>query len=226
MVAQNLFQLKSKIEGIAGKCDRDPKDIKLIAVTKTHSVDRIRKAVDAGHCVYGESRVQEAQNKIPCFEENLSWHLIGHLQKNKAKYAVRLFDLIHSVDSVELAEVISRRAMLENKKQNILLQVNVSGELSKFGFSPELIPAVIDQLVSLPGIRLNGLMTIPPFFPDPETARPYFRHLRELAKQLQSRNWPSESKMELSMGMSGDYGVAIEEGATMVRVGTAVFGER
>ena len=187
----------------------------LIAVSKTVPPERIEEAVAAGQWLFGESKVQEAKAKIPVVSGRVRWHMVGHLQSNKARDAVALFDLIHSVDSVSLATELNKWAERMGKTQAILLEVNVSGEASKFGFKPEDVEAALEQINALPRVEVRGLMTIPPAGKD---ARPFFRQLRQLRDRL--------GLAELSMGMSHDYEVAVEEGATMVRIGTAIFGER
>ena len=210
------------------RAGRSPDGVKLIAVTKTVEIEKIQEAVDIGLRIFGENRVQEAQKKVPCLKSGVSdsgieWHLIGHLQQNKAKYAVRLFDLIHTIDSVELAEEINRQAEKIDKIQKALVQIKLSGEETKHGVSEEDFLSLLKRVKGMKNIQLKGLMAIPPFFDDPEKTRPYFRRLRELRDKAEKAG--CELK-ELSMGMSNDFEVAIEEGATMVRIGTALFGER
>lgn len=224
----NLKEIYRKMAHAAMRAGREPSEIKLIAVTKNVHIDLIRKAVDIGLREFGENRVQEAREKIQdsrCKipDADIHWHLIGHLQKNKAKVAVELFDLIQSVDSFELAEIISKQAESVNKTQRILLQVKLSDEESKYGISKDNIASLIERAGSLRGLKIEGLMTIPPFFDDAEKVRPYFRELRTLRDGLEKSGFKLP---ELSMGMSNDFEAAIEEGATMVRVGTAIFGER
>lgn len=224
----NLKEIYRKMAHAAMKVGREPSEVTLIAVTKTVDVDLIRSAVDVGLRVFGENRVREAQRKVRSEElsvmnERIRWHLIGHLQKNKVKIAVELFDLIHSVDSFELAEIISKQAESLNKTQRILLQVKLSDEESKHGISKDNLSSFIERTCSLGSLNVEGLMTIPPFFDDAEKVRPYFRELRTLRDGLEKSGFKLH---ELSMGMSGDFEAAIEEGATMVRVGTAIFGER
>jgi pyridoxal phosphate enzyme (YggS family) len=204
-IADNLARLRAKIPG----------HVALIAVSKTVPPELIEEALAAGQTLFGESKVQEAKAKIPVVSSRARWHLVGHLQSNKARDAVALFDLIHSVDSVKLAAALNKWADHAGKTQQILLEVNVSGEASKFGFRPEDVPAALDQINALPRLEVRGLMTVPPAGKD---ARPFFRQLRELRDRL--------GLPELSMGMSQDFAAAIEEGATMVRIGTAIFGER
>jgi pyridoxal phosphate enzyme (YggS family) len=224
----NLKAVYGKMGHAAMKAGREPSEVNLIAVTKNVSIDVIREAVDIGMREFGENRVQEAQGKVKSDElsvkgERIRWHLIGHLQKNKARVAVELFDLIQSVDSYELAEIISKQAEHINKKQKILIQVKLAEEESKKGISKEDLTLLIEKAVRLKGIKVEGLMTIPPFFDDAEKVRPYFRELRMLRDGIERAGFKLN---ELSMGMSNDFEVAIEEGATMVRVGTAIFGER
>jgi len=177
--------------------------------------------------ILGENYLQEAQGKIEQFELPVSWHFIGHLQSKKAKFVVRLFDLIHSVDSFNLAQEISKRAANLDKTADVLIQVNVSGEASKFGIAPDQLEALLDRIQTLENVCVRGLMTMPPYFDQPERVRPLFARLRELMARVKDRNWsPTIRLEELSMGMSGDFEVGIEEGATLVRVGTSIFGSR
>ncbi|MBI5639441.1 MAG: YggS family pyridoxal phosphate-dependent enzyme [Nitrospirae bacterium] len=210
------------------RAGRSPDAIRLIAVTKGVGPEKIVEAVENGLRDFGESRIQAAQKKIndsdmQAGHERLRWHLIGHLQKNKSRAAVGLFDLIHSVDSLELAVLMNRYAEEAGKIQEILIQVKLSDEESKYGIPEEKLPGVLKELSGLRNLRAAGLMTIPPFFEDPERARPYFRHLREIRDNYNKTGFKWK---ELSMGMSNDFEVAVEEGSTMVRVGTAIFGER
>ncbi|RMG02629.1 MAG: YggS family pyridoxal phosphate-dependent enzyme [Nitrospirae bacterium] len=209
------------------RAGRDPAAVRLLAVTKTVPPDVVKEAIDAGIRLVGENRVQEAEKKMDVLKglipDTVSWHMIGHLQKNKAKVAVRLFDLIESLDSIALAERIDRYARDAEKIQRVFLQVKLSPEETKTGIPPEDLERDIERYFSFKNILPLGLMTIPPYSPDPENSRPFFRRLRELREALEKRGF---SLPELSMGMSGDYEVAVEEGATIVRVGTAIFGER
>jgi len=225
-IADNLKTLTDKIASAAKSSGRDLPSVKLVVVTKTVSVDRIREAADAGASILGENRVQEAKEKIEKLGPIASWHLIGHLQTNKAKYAVKLFYLIHSVDSLELAKEIDKQAAKIGKVQDVLIEVSISGEASKSGVEPENAAALIKDAAKLKNISIKGLMTIPPISDNPQDSRPYFKKLRELSESVARENIPGVSMKELSMGMSGDFEVAIEEGATMVRVGTAIFGKR
>jgi pyridoxal phosphate enzyme (YggS family) len=225
-IAENLKTIVDRIAAAAQRAGRDPSSIKLVAVTKTVDVERIREAAAAGAVILGENRVQEAKGKIEKLGRIASWHLIGHLQTNKAKYAVRLFDMIHSVDSIELADEIDRQAAKLGKIQDVLIEVSIAGEASKAGVDLAGAVGLVRAAANLKNISINGLMTIPPFLDNPEEVRPYFRALRELAANIAKEDIPRVSLRELSMGMSGDFEVAVEEGATMVRVGSAIFGER
>jgi pyridoxal phosphate enzyme (YggS family) len=225
MLIETVSAILKKISHAAMSAGRSPDDVKLIAVTKTVGIEKIREAVDIGLRTFGENKVQEAQKKIANLKSDIAnlrieWHLIGHLQKNKAKYAVQLFDLIHTIDSIELAEEISRQAEKIDKIQRVLVQVKLSEEEKKHGTSEEEFMTLLKKINVLNNIRLEGLMTMPPFFEDPEKTRPYFRRLKALRDNAGYR------LPELSMGMSNDFEVAIQEGATMVRIGTAIFGER
>ena len=224
---KRIQNIKKRIEEAAGKCGRDPSTVSLVAVSKTIPVNRVREAIEAGVTVFGENYVQEARekfNRLATFP--VSWHFIGHLQSNKAKYAVRLFDLIHSVDTLKLARKLNKQAQKNAKIQNILIQVNISKESSKSGADAENVLDLIDKVRHLENLSVKGLMTMPPFFNDPEKARPYFSALRNLRDRIRLKA-PSEIALdELSMGMTGDFEAAIEEGATLVRIGTAIFGER
>jgi pyridoxal phosphate enzyme (YggS family) len=221
---KNLIQVRERIEHAAQRVGRDPKGIRLIAVTKTVAVKSIREAVAAGATIFGENYVQEARHKIDEIgHTGLQWHFIGHLQTNKAHYAVRLFDLIHSVDSIKLARELDKRAAAEGKVVDCLIEVNISQEESKFGITAKKARELAREMRDLENISLQGLMTMPPYFDDPEMARPYYIALRKLKEEIAQDGIPLP---ELSMGMSTDFEVAIEEGATMVRVGRAIFGER
>lgn len=209
----------------ARRAGRDPASVRLVLASKTVPVERIALAVEAGARLFGENRVQEATGKIDALEgRGIAWHFIGHLQKNKVKYIIGRFELIHSVDSVDLAERISALGLERREPTSILIQVNVSGEAAKSGVRPDDLEETLKAAAGLAGVRVEGLMTIPPYDPDPEASRPIFRRLREFAKEFDGVG--GGSLKELSMGMSGDFEVAIEEGATLVRVGTAIFGER
>ena len=225
MIAENLVEVRERISRAIQKSGREPDSARLITVSKQISVDRIEEARAAGAVVFGENKIQEAIPKIEQVgAEGISWHFIGHLQKNKIKFLDERFDLIHSVDSFELAEKIAKHYHLENRVQRILLQVNVSGEAAKFGMEPKELEKQMAEFFQLQGIQVEGLMTIPPFDSDPENSRRHFSRLRELREQYEKQNGLPLN--ELSMGMSNDFEVAVEEGATLVRVGTAIFGPR
>ena len=226
-IQSRLEEVRDRIRVAALSCGRDPKTVKLVAVSKTVPVDRVRAAIKAGVTVLGENYVQEAKEKIDAFrEEKISWHLIGHLQSNKAKYAVRLFDLIHSVDSLKLAKELDKRAGALGKVQPILIQVNVSGEETKSGIDTEQAVSLVRRIASLENLTICGLMTMPPYFNAPDRVRPYFRALRSLQRFIRQEAIPNVDMTELSMGMTGDFEAAVQEGATLVRIGTAIFGAR
>ncbi len=223
-VAANLERVFANVAEAAAKAGRNRDDVQLIAVSKKQDAEKVRAAFDAGQPIFGESRVQEARAKIPLLPSATRWHFVGHLQKNKIRHALPLFELFHSVDSMALAEDMQRIADEEGVRPRVLLEVNVAGEASKIGFAPDALRDHMERLLALSRIEIDGLMTIPPLAAEPEASRRYFASLRELRDQLGSEFNISFS--DLSMGMSNDYGVAIEEGATLVRVGTAIFGER
>ena len=228
MISENLVQVKRCIIEAAKRAGRDPSGVRLLAVTKEQSDATVAKGIQAGMALLGENKVQEASGKIEAFgrKNGLEWHFIGRLQKNKVKFIFDLFDLIHSVDSLALAEAIHKKAQKIGSCMPILLQVNISGEKSKLGIDPLDLPREIRKFAKLEGVKISGLMTIPPFDRNPETSRPYYARLRELRDTCSSLNIPRIYLDELSMGMSNDYEVAIEEGATLVRVGTGLFGPR
>jgi PLP dependent protein len=225
-IADNLKTVMDRIASAARRAGRDPSSVRLVVVTKTVDVESIRQAVAAGASVLGENRVQEAREKIEKLGSLARWHLIGHLQTNKAKYAVKLFDLIHSVDNLELARELDKQAAKIGKIQDVLIEVSIAGEAAKAGVAMQEVTTLVREAVKLKNISIKGLMTMPPYSEDPENSRPFFRKLRELAGTITKENIPGVSINKLSMGMSGDFEVAVEEGATMVRVGTAIFGER
>jgi pyridoxal phosphate enzyme (YggS family) len=225
-IADNLKTVNEKIAAAAKHACRELSSVRLIVVTKTVDVDRIREAVAAGAVILGENRVQEAKDKIEKLGGIAGWHLIGHLQSNKAKYAVKLFDLIHSVDNLELAKEIDKQAAKIGKMQNVLIEVSIAGEAQKAGVGLDRTIELINEAAKLKNIAIQGIMTVPPLLDDPDAVRPYFRKMRLLADGIKKENIPNVNMKELSMGMSGDFEVAIEEGATMVRVGTAIFGKR
>jgi pyridoxal phosphate enzyme (YggS family) len=227
LIADNLAAVKERMAQAARKSGREPDAVRLVAVTKTVPVERITEAGEFGGCVFGENKIQEARDKIETLgTESYHWHFIGHLQRNKVKYIPGLFELIHSVDNSELAEEIHRYSMQHGLVTPVLIQVNVSGETSKSGVAPADLEELLEMVVSLNGISVRGLMTIPPFDPDPEKSRKHFATLRQLRDRMHKLDIENISMDELSMGMSNDFEVAIEEGATWVRVGTAIFGAR
>jgi len=223
-IAENLERVRKQIACAAAKSGRSPDNVELVAIAKTHSAENVREAIEAGQTLFGESRVQEARAKIPELPSNVRWHLVGHLQKNKIRHALPLFELIHSVDSLALAQDVDRIAQEEALHPRVLLEVNVAGEGSKFGFAPGNLRAQMEALLALPRLSILGLMTIPPLAEEAEASRKYFVQLRELRDHLQTEF--RVDLAQLSMGMTQDFAIAAEEGATLVRVGTAIFGER
>ena len=222
-VAQNLEEVKRRIAAAAHKAGRDPATVRLVAVSKTVDQERVKEAIAAGQDLFGENYLQEARDKITALGRQVGWHLVGHLQSNKAKPAVELFDLIHAVDRLKLARALDAAAARLGQPQDLLIQINQAGEATKSGVAPEAAGDLLKEVAQLPNLRVLGLMTMPPWL-EPEAVRPYFKALRELRDRL--RDLSGLPLMELSMGMSGDYAVAVEEGATLVRVGTAIFGSR
>ncbi len=223
-LADNLASIQQRIAAACARAGCDPAGVQLLAVSKGMPPEVIREAAECGLSVFGESKVQEAKVKISMCPGRLRWQMIGHLQSNKCRDAVHCFEMIQSVDSLALAQEINRCADKQAKTMPILLEVNLAGEATKFGFKPEQLPAVLDAINALPKIEVHGLMMIAPWTPDPEKVRPVFRRLRELKAQCEARL--GAPLPHLSMGMSGDFEVAIEEGATIVRVGTSLFGAR
>jgi hypothetical protein len=223
-VAENIQALHDRIAQAAGRASRDANDVLLLAITKTFPAEVVREAYDAGLRHFGENRVQEAKAKIPQLPGNIHWHLVGHLQSNKARDAVEFFEMIHAVDSLKLAAELEKWADRASKRIPVLLEVNVAGESSKFGLKPELLVETATQVAAFRRLELQGLMTVPPFLKEVEQVRPFFRKLRELRTEVEQAL--GVSLPHLSMGMSHDFEIAIEEGATIVRVGTAIFGER
>lgn len=225
IIAENVRHIRERIASAANRAGRSPQEITLVGVTKTHGADVIRAAVVAGVTDFGENYIQEARAKLPevgGFTGNpIRWHFIGHLQSNKAKYCVELFSTVHTVDSYQLAQELSKHASKRKKTQAVLIEVNLSGQAHRAGVMPESLPALVDQIGALPHLALHGLMGMPPQTETTEEARPFFRALRGYWETL-----PENSRQILSMGMSGDFEVAIEEGATHVRIGTALFGKR
>jgi pyridoxal phosphate enzyme (YggS family) len=224
---QRLEQVRERIRQTCESCGRETESVRLVAVSKTIAADVVREAIEAGVTILGENYVQEARDKFKALVQYpVSWHFIGHLQSNKAKYAVRLFDLIHSVDSLKLARELDKQAAKVDKIQQILVQVNISGEDTKSGIPPDEALRLIAEIGRLQNIAVKGLMTMPPYFYQPEKVQPFFADLRKLRDQITEQSLPNVSLDELSMGMTGDFEVAIKEGATLVRIGTAIFGER
>lgn len=223
-----LARVRAQIEAAALKCGRLPQEVTLIAISKTHPASLVRRAIELGVTDVGENRVQEAEQKInEVGRDKACWHLVGHLQANKARRAVHLFDVIHSLDSLELARRLDRLCSEEDReKVRVLIQVDLSHEETKSGIDEVELTELVEGLKGLQRVQLIGLMTLPPFFDAPEQARPYFRRLRELRDELALRGAFGDQEGELSMGMTHDFEVAIEEGATMVRIGTAIFGHR
>jgi len=226
-VKDRLEHIQNRIWKAAAACGRSGNDIQLVAVSKTKPAEKVIEAFDAGLTVFGENYVQEAREKFNAlYAYPISWHFIGHLQRNKAKYAVKMFDLIHTVDSEKLAREVDKQAAKVDKNQKVLVQVNIAQEATKSGISADETLRLIQAMLPLQHLSIQGLMTMPPFFNEPEKARPYFRALRQLRDEIQAANIPGVSMKTLSMGMTGDFEVAIQEGATLVRIGTAIFGER
>jgi len=227
-VAQRIAEVREKVERACERAGREIEDVTVMAATKGRRVAEIVEAVEAGISDVGENYVQELLDKKGELDEagysDICWHAIGHLQRNKVRYVVPLCSRIHSVDSVRLAQEINKRAARIDKVQAVLLEINISGEESKFGMVPEQAVRLVEQIMELEHLQLRGLMTMPPYTDNPEDSRPLFKALRDLAEQLVSLVLPREAMSELSMGMSGDYQVAIEEGATTIRLGTAFFG--
>ena len=222
-IADNLARVRERIELAAARVGRDPKEIKLVAVSKGQSLERIEQAVAAGVEILAENFVQEARPKILRLRGKVSWHFVGHLQTNKAKYAVELFDLIQSIDSIKLAQEVNRQGGKQGREVPVLVQVNISGERTKFGVERGQALALIKETPTMKNLKLLGLMTIPPLSDDLENSRPYYVSLRKFKEEVAGAGIPI---VELSMGMSADFEVAVEEGATLVRVGTAIFGPR
>jgi pyridoxal phosphate enzyme (YggS family) len=226
-IAEKIAIVRERMARAARRCGRDPADVALVAVSKTHPAEMVRQAWAAGVTTMGENYIQEARDKITALADcALSWHFIGHLQSNKAKIAVDLFDLIHGVDTLKLAREIDKQAAKIGKTQEILIQVNISGEATKSGATEAATLALVRDTACLEHVKIRGLMTMPPFFDPPERARPYFAALRRLRDRIRAEAIAGVDISELSMGMTSDFEVAIEEGATLVRIGTAIFGPR
>ncbi|GAB6076622.1 YggS family pyridoxal phosphate-dependent enzyme [Desulfurobacterium crinifex] len=224
-VRENVQKIKERIERACERVGRDPREVSILAASKTRTSEEIREVFEAGIKLFGENRVQEARDKIPLLSDlSIEWHMIGHLQRNKVKYAVNLFDVVESLDSKELADELEKRLSKLGKKMRVFIEVKLSPEETKHGCSPEEALELARYVLSLEHLKLEGLMTVPPYFEDLELVRPYFRKLREIRDNLEDAlgiNLP-----HLSMGMSHDFEVAVEEGATIVRIGTAIFGPR
>lgn len=233
-IEENLNFIREKIRKAAQRAGRNPDSVHLVAVSKTFDAEHVKEAVKAGQTLFGENRVQEARDKAPLVDESAKWHLIGRLQKNKAKYIPGLFDMVHSVDSIELARALNdamekaleRGKELKEKVLPVLVQVNIAEEEQKGGTKESETADLVKQIASLPHLRVKGLMIIPPFSDNPEDSRPYYKRLKEIKDNIQAMNITNVEMTHLSMGMSGDFEVAVEEGATLVRVGSAIFGKR
>ena len=227
LIADRIRLVLSKIRVSADKVGRDPRSVRLVAATKTVDVERVQAGINEGLSILGENRVQEALPKIAALKQTpVQWHFLGQLQRRKVRSIIGLFDLIHSVDSLELAREIDRRAGESGKRQDILLEVNIGNESTKAGFGSGEIFEQMLTIATLPHVRVRGLMAIPPLTAEPELARRYFVELREIAQHICARRIPGIGMDELSMGMSNDYEIAVEEGATLVRIGSAIFGAR
>ena len=226
MIKDNVAEVEANIQKACERAGRSRDEVTLIAVSKTKPVSDIYEVMETGIKDYGENKVQELCDKIETISEPLNWHMIGHLQRNKVKYIVDKVRMIHSVDSLRLAQQISPEAVKKGVDVDILIEVNVAEEASKFGLSTEAVIQLAEDISKLPAVHIRGLMTVAPFTENPEDNRPYFRNLRQLAVDIARKNIDNVTMNELSMGMTGDYEVAIEEGATMVRVGTGIFGTR
>ncbi|HNU85104.1 MAG: YggS family pyridoxal phosphate-dependent enzyme [Pseudomonadota bacterium] len=225
-VRENILRIRERIAAAAVRSGRDPSEVRLMGVTKTVGDDRILQAIEAGIDIIGENYVQEAKRKIELMGKSVEWHFIGHLQSNKARYAVRLFDMIHSVNRVSLAEELNRRAAAAGLVCRVLVEVNLAGEESKSGAPPEEAPGLVRAVSQLANLSVRGLMTMAPWYEDPEKARPCFAGLRGLRDRIDAEKIPNVTLRELSMGMTDDFEVAVEEGSTIVRIGRAIFGER
>ena len=226
-ISANLLDVRARLARAAQRVSRDPSLIRLVAVSKTHPIDAVRAASLAGQIEFGENRVQEALQKISLSSDTaITWHLVGHLQSNKARKAATVFACIHSIDSVDLLERVDSAALEAGHQPDMLVQVDLAGEPTKHGATLEILLPLFEAAAACRAARVTGLMVLPPFATDPEETRPYFARLREIREELGRRGVPSSMLQELSMGMSHDFEIAIEEGATLVRVGTAIFGDR
>lgn len=226
MLKENLNAVEAQIQRACETAGRSRQEVTLIAVSKTKPVEMLKEIYDAGIRDFGENKVQELTEKYEVMPEDIKWHMIGHLQRNKVKYIVDKVELIHSVDSLRLAQEISKEAVKKDVTVSILIEVNIAGEETKFGLSKEEVCTLVEEAAKLPNIRIKGLMTVAPPVADPEENRPFFRKIKELSVDITNKNIDNVTMEILSMGMTNDYMVAIEEGATMVRVGTGIFGER
>ena len=226
MITENLEQVRKNIDEACRMAGRDPKEVTLIAVSKTKPVSMLKEAYDSGARCFGENKVQEIMDKHPQLPEDIQWHMIGHLQRNKVKYIVDKVSMIHSVDSLRLAQTIEQEAAKHNVCVPVLLEVNVAQEESKFGLKMDEVLPLIETIADFPHIKVQGLMTIAPYVENAEDNRDFFRQLKKLSVDIEAKNINNVSMSVLSMGMTGDYQVAVQEGATMVRVGTGIFGER
>lgn len=225
-VAGNYHNILDRISAIAGKCGRRAQEVKVLGAAKSQSVESVRSAIAAGVSLIGENYVQEAQQKKAQIPQGVEWHMIGHLQRNKAKAAVEIFDLIETLDSVALARELEKQGRQRGEKIRVFVEVNLAGEESKSGIAKDDLASMLEAVAKLDHVAVEGLMTVPPFRENPEEIRPYFRELRELKDKLNAQRIPNVDLKELSMGMTHDYPVAVEEGATIVRIGTALFGPR
>ena len=226
MLKEQLLNVESEINKACERSGRNRDEVTLIAVSKTKPVETLKEAYDLDVRIFGENKVQELVDKYESLPQDISWHMIGHLQRNKVKYIVDKVKFIHSVESLRLAETIEKEAAKHNRVIDVLVEVNVAAEDSKFGLSPDEVPSFVEEIAKFPHIRVKGLMTIAPFVDNPEENRPVFKALKKLSVDIAAKNIDNVSMNVLSMGMTNDYQVAIEEGATMVRVGTGIFGER
>jgi pyridoxal phosphate enzyme (YggS family) len=225
-IARNLENICTRIDAAARRAGREPSSVRLVAVSKTQPAEAVSEAARAGQPLFGENYVQEFAAKAAAVTESVEWHFIGHLQSNKVRQLAGLVTMVHSVDRLSLARELDCQWAKLDRCCDVLIQVNVGGEASKSGTSLDEAVSLVRQIAALPHLRIRGLMTMPPFFDDPDGARPYFRQLRQIAEEIRMLGVPGVEMKELSMGMSGDFEVAIEEGATLVRVGSAIFGER
>lgn len=226
MIAENILSVEQRIKEACERAGRDRSEVTLICVTKTMPLEDLQEAYNAGQRCFGENRVQEINEKFPGLPKDVQWHMIGHLQRNKVKYLMDKAVMIHSVDSASLAQAVSKEAVKAGRVMDILLEVNAAEEESKFGLTCDQVLPLIREIAPLPGIRIRGLMTVAPYTDDPQTNRIYFRKIRKLAVDIDEQSIDNVSMEFLSMGMTGDFEVAIEEGATHIRVGTAIFGNR